>query len=567
MNVKPPGPFFVEPRAGPLEGCALNTSALSGPQAGSSFFGSSPGEPSFFGRWYPDPVEWILSLTPQVDDQPLRALASPPPEASIVELRADLFPGLDLRSAITACPLPVLVTHRSSAEGGRGPDSGGERKCLLEAARNAGAALIDLEDSRDRRFIDELGLAPEQCVLSWHDARGTPSDLETIAQRMLASRVRWVKVVPTARSVADLATLLALHRTFNELPPQRRRLMALAMGAPGIASRYLAPLLGPPIAYAAWCAGAEAAPGQLTAERTQAVISHLQGRPQRLYGVVGADVSTSLSPALHSAAYRAMGEPLLLLPISVPDAGELSQLFTVRGSTVFDAAGIEPWGWAVTSPYKRAAAAAADRHAPRVLRAGAANTLLLGQDFVTAENTDADGVVGSLTAAGLEIRGRTALVQGTGGAARGAAVGLHLAGAEVVLRGRSTDATRSKADAIGVEACAPDAFPEHATVLVNATPLGSRTGDPLPFTDREMAAAEAVVDMVYRDDGETELAVRVREAGGVLVDGREVLLHQGIAQIAAFTQKVPSKEAMRESLAFTHCSRRRVERGVPEHRD
>ena len=49
-------------------------------------------------------------------------------------------------------------------------------------------------------------------------------------------------------------------------------------------------------------------------------------------------------------------------------------------------------------------------------------------------DTDADGVVGSLVTAGIDITGKTAIIQGTGGAARGAAVGLDAAGANVTNR-------------------------------------------------------------------------------------------------------------------------------------
>ncbi len=95
------------------------------------------------------------------------------------------FPGIDLRAAIRACPLPVLVTLRSSAEGGRGPTDPGERRAVLEAAREAGAALIDLEHERDVHLMRALGLAPEQVVLSWHSTDGTPADLGEIAEGML----------------------------------------------------------------------------------------------------------------------------------------------------------------------------------------------------------------------------------------------------------------------------------------------------------------------------------------------------------------------------------------------
>jgi shikimate 5-dehydrogenase len=182
-----------------------------------------------------------------------------------------------------------------------------------------------------------------------------------------------------------------------------------------------------------------------------------------------------------------------------------------------------------------------------VLRAGAANTLILGENHVIAENTDADGVVGSLVSLGIESPGRAAIVQGTGGAARGAAIGLHLAGANVVLRGRSAERTRQTAEAMEVGWCGPgDPAPE-GTILVNATPAGREPEDAPPFSVEEIEGASAVVDMVYAEHT-TELVARARELELPVADGREVLLHQGIAQFAAFTQKVPPKEAMRNAL-------------------
>ena len=493
-------------------------------------------------------MDWIVSLTPEVSKDPLEAIARPPEGASIVELRADLFPGIDLRTAIGACPLPVLVTLRSSAEGGRGPIDGSERRAVIEGAREAGAALIDLEHERDGHLTQALGLAPEQVVLSWHDMNGTPEDLGEIAGRMLESPARWVKVVPTVNSVSDLVSVLALHGEFNDGQRQRRRLLTFAMGGPGSASRYLAPLLGPSLSFAAWSEGAEAAPGQLTIAQTMAVISHLNGPPQRLYGVVGSDVSRSLSPALHAAAYRALDLPYLMLPISTPDVAELAELFVPRGDTCFDRIGLPAFGWAVTTPYKDEAAAAADLAAPRVQRAGAANTLVLGDGKVVAENTDADGIVGSLMTLGIDPVGRRAVVQGTGGAARGAAVGLHLAGADVVVRSRSDEQAKATAERIGVDWCTEGGIPDDAVILVNATPLGRQPDEPCPFSEAEISGAAAVVDMVYGDN-DTTLVARARELGLAVADGREVLLHQGFAQFAAFTQTVPPKDAMRAALA------------------
>jgi shikimate dehydrogenase/3-dehydroquinate dehydratase type I len=488
-------------------------------------------------------MDWIVSLTPEVSNDPLAAIATPPDGAAVVELRADLFTDIDLRAAVSACPLPVLVTLRSTTEGGRGPDDPGVRRQILAAARDAGAALIDLEHARDARLADELGLAPEQVVLSWHDPGRTPHDLEQTAAELLAGPSRIVKIIPTAASLADLERLLAVHRRFNGGPAHKRRLIAFAMGTVGVASRYLAPLLGPPLSFAAWTERAAAAPGQLTIPRLESVIGHLQAPPQRLFGVIGADVGSSLSPVLHGAAYRELGLPYLMLPISVPDEAELVELITYRGETLFDRFELPAHGWAVTTPYKAIAAAAADITAPRVRTAGAANTLTLRDTAVAADNTDADGIVGSLKHLDVDPVGRPGVIQGTGGAARGAAVGLYLAGTEVALRGRDGGRTRAVAEEIGVAAIDPGAAAGGGAVLVNATPLGSRPDDRAPFTDAEISGAAAVIDMVYADH-ETGLISRAKAAGVPAADGRIVLAHQAFAQFAAFTGQLPPKDVM-----------------------
>ena len=494
-------------------------------------------------------MDWIATLTRDVSTDPLRVLTQPPVGASMVELRMDLLPDLDPAAAAASCPLPVIATLRSEAEGGHGPNDPGARTAVLRAAAEAGCALIDLEADRDGDLVRALGLDPERIVLSWHDAAGTPDELESRRDAMLARPVRWVKMVPTATSITDLGRVLALHADQRADAPGRRRLIAFAMGSVGVPSRFLAPLLGPPLMFVAWTDGAAAAPGQLTATRMGAVIGHLSGPPRQLFGVVGADVTASLSPELHAAAYRELMLPNAMLPFSVADTAELELLFAPAGETLLDRVGLAAGGWAVTSPYKSHAAAAAHVAAPRVRRAGAANTLVLRPGRILAENTDADGVVGSLSSFGIDPAGRGAVVQGTGGAARGAAVGLDLAGATVQLRGRDLNRTREVAGAVGVGAMAPGRAAASSAILVNASPLGSRPDDASPFGAEEIAAAAVVVEMVYGDTP-TRLEALAAEHGVVTISGREILAHQGYAQFAAFTGSLPPRAAMRAALGL-----------------
>ncbi|RLE34539.1 MAG: hypothetical protein DRJ61_04965 [Acidobacteria bacterium] len=503
--------------------------------------------PNTSPRCYPLPMQWIASLTSRSSIISPDDLNTPPEGADVVEVRLDLLPGTDVAAAVAASPLPVLATFRSEAEGGQGSNDHEHRKAVLRTAVEGGAHLVDLEWSRDRELIHELGLPPERFVLSWHDTEGTPENLCAIASAMLAEPAALVKIVPTAESLADLEQILALSTPL--VTPEKRdryRLIAFAMGSIGAPSRYLAPLLGAPIGFAAWSPDTPAAPGQQTAQRMIAAVGHLEGPPRRVFGVVGADVSESLSPTLHGAAFAASGLPDVMLPISVPDPEDLANLFTPFGNSLFDRIGLSAHGWAVTTPYKIAAAEISTDLAPRVRRAGAANTLLLKPNRIIAENTDADGVVGSLTAAGVNPAGTIALVEGVGGAARGAAVGLHLAGADVVLRSRDAAKTQRVAEALGLAWCDPDDR-AGAEILVNATPLGRNDDDALPFNQSEIEMAGAVVDMVYRDR-KTALVRVAEEAGLVIVDGLMMLAYQGMAQFAAFTTTPPPRDEMLRSI-------------------
>lgn len=359
---------------------------------------------------------------------------------------------------------------------------------------------------------------------------------------MLDTAARWVKVVPTARCLADVGELLALHQLHNRGEAAKRRLVAFSMGPVGLPSRYLSPLVGPPLAFAAWHDGASAAPGQLSIERLRPAIEHLSGAPQRIYAVVGDDAGASLSPIMHGAGYAELGLPYVFLPLTVLDPDELSLVFAPSGEGLFARLGMELSGLAVTRPHKTAALEAATISAPRARRARAANTIIPGPSRLLAENTDADGVRAALVGAGIDLTDRIAVIQGTGGAGRGAAVGLDLGGCEVFLRGRETQRTVRVSEALGVRWLPPNGRSHGASILVNATPLG--VGETPPFTRAEIENAEVVVDLVY-GMRTTPLVEQARRQKRVVVDGFEVLLYQGFAQFAAMTERLPPRDAMR----------------------
>lgn len=257
----------------------------------------------------------------------------------------------------------------------------------------------------------------------------------------------------------------------------------------------------------------------------------------RRLGVLGWPVAHSRSPAMHRAAFEALGLrdwSYQRLPVPPEVFAE-----TVRA---LPAAGFV--GANVTIPHKEAALALATSASPAAREIGAANTLLFSQDgAIHADNTDAPGFLAALP---VEPRGRTALVLGAGGSARAVVWALRQAGAaEVRLWNRTPERARALAAELG--ATAVDAA-EPADILVNATSAGlderRNQFKQLPLTADDSSRYACVVDLVYREGG-TPLIQSAELAGCGVVDGLELLVRQGALSFTAWTHEEPSLDAMR----------------------
>lgn len=472
----------------------------------------------------------------------------PPAGASAIEVRADLLPvGCDLESVVRAAPLPVVLTIRSRAEGGRGPDEPAVRRDFFVNAVTLPVALVDLEAARD---LDLLGsvVPGERAVVSTH-LPDVPADLEQRVRGLLGAPARLVKVVAVARSVLDVAAVLRAGRALSRLPEARQRAVLFAAGEVACLSRLLGPMWGTGVAYAAWGTDRVAAPGQLVPEELLALTGHLDGPPRRLFAVIGQKVAASLSPRMHSAAYRALGLPYLFAPLEVATETELHALLRPLGEGLLDELGCEPGGFAVTRPWKQAAASRCTVLAPRAARAMAANTVLPRPGKLLGDCTDVDGVTRALHEAGVKVSGTRAVVLGTGGAARAAAVALDLAGARVALLGRDMTRARAAATAVGVDALVDPGAAHTCSVVVNATPAGGR-GEPIPMLEElRLGESVAALDLPYGVE-RTGLEELASARGWRYISGRDVLLWQGVAQLAAMTSAPPPVEAMAAALGL-----------------
>jgi shikimate dehydrogenase len=198
----------------------------------------------------------------------------------------------------------------------------------------------------------------------------------------------------------------------------------------------------------------------------------------------------------------------------------------------------------VTIPHKEAALALAGEATDAARAIGAANTLTFRSDGVVhAANTDAPGLLAALPS---PPAGQVALVLGAGGSARAAAYALREAGAaRVAIWNRTAERARQVAQDLGVDAVDR---PIDADLLVNCTSVGLSDGEfkALPVAADSLGNYATVADLVYRTGG-TGLVAEARRRGCTVIDGLEILVHQGALSFEAWTGREAPVDAMRDA--------------------
>jgi shikimate dehydrogenase len=206
----------------------------------------------------------------------------------------------------------------------------------------------------------------------------------------------------------------------------------------------------------------------------------------------------------------------------------------------------------VTVPHKTRAAGLIQRLDPVARKIGAVNTIVFSKP-PRGYNTDGHGLLEALRKEfGFRPRGATIAIAGCGGAGQAAAVTLALAGAKkLILLNRTASKARSLSRRI--RAVAPRTrtvlLPDRCDLLINATSLGLRSGDPLPLS---LAALRVLkpsrfFDMIYRPPV-TPFMKRMKKLGARTANGLEMLLYQGVRAFEIWTRKKAPVTVMRRAL-------------------
>lgn len=463
--------------------------------------------------------------------------------AQLVELRLDYLNGEpNIKRLVAERPGAVVISCRRRRDGGKWSQGEEQRLLLLRTAIAEGVEYVDLED-------DVAGQVPRfgktKRIVSLHDFRKTPSDLEAIHARLCALDPDVVKICTMANHPGDNLRMLRLVRG-SSVPT-----VGLCMGDIGIPSRILTGKFGAPFTYATFHQERALAPGQLSYDEMTDVYRYDQINDQtEIFGVIADPVGHSLSPLIHNAAFGRMNMNRVYLPFRVPRES-LSEFIEQAGELAIQ-------GLSVTIPHKETILEKLTQLDDAVRGIGAANTVVFKDDQRLGFNTDSSAALSSIEeaiagdpkiASDGGLPGATALVLGAGGVGKAIAYGLLQRKAQVVVADGDSERARELAKRLD---CRSIEWPLRHTViadlLANATPVGMHPNvDESPFEEHYLRSSMIVFDAIYNPEN-TLLIKNARSRGCKVITGVDMFVRQARMQFKLFTGEDGPADLMRDVI-------------------
>lgn len=459
--------------------------------------------------------------------------------AELVELRLDYIrSSVNIKRLIQDRPCPVIISCRRERDGGRFSETEQQRMLLLRTAIAEGVEYVDLEED----IADQIPrFGDTKRIISYHDFRKTPDNLEEIHARMTGQDPDIVKICTMANHPQDNLRMLRLVAQ-SEVPT-----VGFCMGDIGIPSRILAGKYGAPFSYATFHPERALAPGQLSFADMKNIYHYDSINAEtQVYGVIADPVGHSLSPLIHNAAFQKFGLNKVYLPMRIPRE-DLAEFIERAGE-------LDICGLSVTIPHKEAVIAKLTEAEPSVKGIGACNTVVFKDGRRLGYNTDCQAALDSLQAAlGRRgphcMSGMNALVLGAGGAGKALAYGLLRCGADVVVTDGDSEKARQLAERFDCGFVDWESrYDVEPDILANCTPIGMHPNvDESPFDAEALRTRMLVFDAVYNPEN-TLLIKDARARNCKVVTGVEMFVRQACLQFKLFTERDGPAELMREVL-------------------
>jgi len=272
-----------------------------------------------------------------------------------------------------------------------------------------------------------------------------------------------------------------------------------------------------------------------------------------LLACFGQPVDENPTGVMQEAGFRELGLnwrylTIEVAPASLPEAVAGARAFGLRGFNL-------------TIPHKVAVMQHLDDIAPDAAIIGAVNTVRREGGRLIGENTDGKGFLyGLRTDAGVDPKGKRAVVLGAGGAARAIVTELALAGAaDVLVVNRSIERGEAMVADLAAKTGRPIRFQpwrgvyqvsDATDLLVNATSIGLYPDvDAMPPVDLRGARAGMLVSDVVFNPPETPLLAAARRLALPTLDGLSMLVYQGVIGFQLWTGREAPAGVMKQALA------------------
>ncbi|MEJ2683710.1 MAG: shikimate dehydrogenase [Candidatus Sulfobium sp.] len=268
---------------------------------------------------------------------------------------------------------------------------------------------------------------------------------------------------------------------------------------------------------------------------------HIGGKT-KITGLFGYPVEHTLSPSMHNAAFEHLGLDYCYLPFLVHPDFLRQAVDAVRA--------LNMTGVNITVPHKEAVIPLLDSVDEEAAFIGAVNTIVNSEGRLKGYNTDGRGFMRSLSENGISVENEQVLIVGAGGASRAISYYLSEKAETLYLH----DVAQNRMDSLvsdlrkirsNVSSYGQMTNLGSFDVIINATPLGLKAGDPLPFDVSTLPPGHTVCDLIYR---KTRLLEEAAKKGCRTMDGLGMLLWQGVLAFELWTSAVPPVDLMRNAL-------------------
>ncbi|MEI7579427.1 MAG: shikimate dehydrogenase [bacterium] len=260
--------------------------------------------------------------------------------------------------------------------------------------------------------------------------------------------------------------------------------------------------------------------------------------------IIGDPVKHSLSPAMHNAAYEALGihDQFVYLGAEVKLENLAKAISAVRTLGIH--------GLTCTMPHKLVVLPYLDEIDPIAKTIGAVNTIINQNGKLIGYNTDWLGVRNPLVLKSESRKLRSVAILGAGGAARAAIYAVQQMGAIVTIFNRTLSKAEDLAKKFNCNVLPLSEISKITKfeVIINSSAVGMSKHQGQSLVPAEcLDPKQLVFEMIYHPQ-KTKLILDAEKAGAQVIYGYEMLLEQALEQFKIYTGKSAPREVMQNTL-------------------